>query len=72
MAPMRTHKQIVEQVGVPSLRRILADRGVEMPDPTVRSWARRGSIPAVYWEPLVEAKVTTFKELAASARAGVA
>lgn len=69
---MRTHKQIVEANGVPALRRVLADRGIELSDPTVRSWARRGAIPAPYWAPLVDAKITTLEELSAAVRASAA
>lgn len=69
---MRTHAQIVHDATVPALRRALADRGLAVPDPTVRSWTRRpdehGSIPATYWAALAEAKITTLEELAAHAQ----
>lgn len=68
---MRTHAQIVHDATVPALRRALADRGLDVPDPTVRSWTRRpdarGSIPATYWNALADAKVATLEELAAHA-----
>ena len=65
---MRTHKQIMSDNTISAIRRALADRGVELSDPTVRSWARRGAIPAAYWMPLVDAKVATLDELAKSVR----
>lgn len=68
---MRTHAQIIREVGVGTIRAKLADRGLRVTDPGVRSWMRRpdadGSIPPAYWSALAEARVATLKELAAHA-----
>lgn len=64
----RTHSQIIHEVGVTPLRERLRERGIELPDATVRAWPRRdngmGSIPAEYWPFLAEMGVTTLEELA--------
>jgi len=64
----RTHSQIIQEVGVTPLREKLRERGIELPDATVRAWPRRdngmGSIPAEYWPFLAEMGVTTLEELA--------
>lgn len=73
---MRTHSQIVLETGVTKVREALGARGISLTDPTVRSWARRpdasGSIPAPYWNAIVDAGISTLQELAAhAARAAV-
>ena len=37
----RTHSQIINDVGVTPLREKLRERGIELPDATVRAWPRR-------------------------------
>lgn len=66
----RTHHQIVTDVGVPALREKLRERGIELPDATIRAWPRRddgaGSIPSEYWKVLADLEVSTLEELAAA------
>jgi hypothetical protein len=66
----RTHSQIVSDVGVTPLREKLRERGIDLPDATVRAWPRRdsgaGSIPPEYWQALADLGVSTLEELAAA------
>lgn len=67
---MRTHSQIIQDVGVTPLREKLRGAGIDLPDATVRAWPRRdqgsGSIPSEYWQALSDLGVTTLEELAAA------
>lgn len=58
---MRTHKQIISDVGVPRLRDALG-----MPDKThtIRSWLQRKRIPAKHWAALSNAGLASLEELA--------
>lgn len=64
----RTHSQIIQDVGVSPLREKLREKGIDLPDATVRAWPRRddgaGSIPAEYWQVLADLGVSTLEELA--------
>ena len=66
----RTHSQIIRTEGVSALREKLATVGIEVADPTVRSWERRndgaGSIPAEYWQAFATLEIATLEELAAA------
>ena len=70
---MRSHNQIVSDIGVGPLRLGLAEKGISVADPTVRSWARRndgqGSIPPEYWQSLVDLGFASLEELAAAEHA---
>ncbi|KQV66610.1 hypothetical protein ASC70_12310 [Caulobacter sp. Root343] len=70
----RSHRQILEDAGgVTPVRRQLASVGIDLPDPTVRSWPLggegAGSIPPEYWPSLVQLKIATLEELARAAEA---
>lgn len=75
---MRTHADIISQAlakleSVTALRSALKERGIEVSDPTVRSWERRtqegGLIPPEYWPTLQDMGLATVAELAAGAEA---
>ena len=75
---MRTHAQIIAQAvaryeGVGPFRAALRERGIEVGDPTVRSWVRRtqeaGIIPPEYWPTLVDLDLATAEELMIGAEA---
>lgn len=71
---MRSHSSIIEDAGgVSAVRKALADRGLDLPDETVRSWPKRqhghGSIPPEYWPSLVSLELATLAELAQAAEA---
>lgn len=66
---MRTHSQIVTDAG--------NDRLLELLEPqvsfrTIRSWKMRNSIPAPYWQKLVDHQLATLEELAACAASRLA
>ena len=70
----RSHSDIIEDAGgVSAVRKALADRGLDLPDETVRSWPKRqqghGSIPPEYWPSLVLLEMATLAELADAAEA---
>ncbi len=48
------------------VREKLAALGLDLSDPTVRSWERRNSIPAEFWQPLADLGFATLEELAAA------
>lgn len=64
----RTHSEIVRLFGASNLRRLLIEKGFELPNPTTtQRWADRDSIPDDYWNALAEAGVATLEELAIGA-----
>ena len=67
MRPMRTHAQIVREVGASALRRRLEDLGVAIQKTTTQRWADRNSIPGEYWAAVKDAGAATLDELATSA-----
>lgn len=63
---MRTHSQIVDDA---TIDRLMAVVGPAVTFQTVRSWGLRNSIPAPYWQTLVDHGLATLEELAACAAA---
>lgn len=63
---MRSHRQIVADAGPERLVELF---GVKASFRTVRSWRLRDSIPAPYWQKLVDHRLASLEELAAGAAA---
>jgi len=63
---MRSHQQIVADAGA---ERLLELFGPSVSFRTIRSWKTRNSIPAPYWQTLVDHRLATLEELAACAAA---
>jgi hypothetical protein len=61
---MRSHKQIVEQIGPDKLAAVFG-----VPLSTTRSWGRRNSIPAEFWLGFRSRRWATYEELARAAAA---
>lgn len=61
---MRTHQQIVTDAGTDRLIELFGDKASFR---AVRSWRLRNSIPAPYWQTLVDHRIATLEELAACA-----
>lgn len=61
---MRTHAQIIEDAGIARIHEL----GLAASVITVKSWLRRGHIPAASFIGFVQAGLATFDELAAGAK----
>ena len=64
MQVMRSHQLIVAQAGAEQIAQILDGKATFQ---AIRSWGLRNSIPAPYWATLVDHRLATLEELAASA-----
>lgn len=60
---MQTHSEIVKRAG--AAEEVARARGVSVH--TVRSWIKRGSIPAEHWAAFAAEGVATLEQLAAAA-----
>jgi hypothetical protein len=64
----RSHAKIMDDAGgVAKVREAFAEEGIELPDPTARSWPNRppgdGNIPPEYWPVFVKRGWATLQEL---------
>ncbi len=67
MRAMRTHTQVIRDVGAAEVYQALQRRGVDVHPTTPQQWASRNSIPSRYWSDLVALRFATRTELTEAA-----